>query len=285
MTALDTMISSRISLPVVVSPPEALRETSPPLTLLEPVPASPSFTEGNGGTVPTHSRPADAGTLYVALIERVHEAVDLGVEVPCVGPGAGAWTSDDPTDQEIAAARCFDCPLALQCREYAVAAGERTGVWGGWAPELVARRQSRPLSPEARERMRARAKARRLAKKARSDPESGIVGARIRVINFSQEFEQKFEREVIGYPTMTSTNTGSCKCECGQATGPKANYRPGHDARHAAVVARAIAENPRQAKSLLTALPSAALQAKAARAADRLGATAQTDAAKDGDAK
>ena len=72
--------------------------------------------------------------------------------------------------------------------------------------------------------------------------------------------------------TTETTNTGlnACLCGCGDTT--RGSYRPGHDARHASAVARAIAENPRRAKSLLAALPSAALQAKASRAAERLTA-------------
>jgi hypothetical protein len=54
-------------------------------------------------------------------------------------------------------------------------------------------------------------------------------------------------------------------------------YRPGHDARHAGAVARAITENPKQAKALLATLPSDALRAKAQRAADRQTAKAKTE--------
>lgn len=71
-----------------------------------------------------------------------------------------------------------------------------------------------------------------------------------------------------------------CKCDCGEIITTKASYRPGHDARHAGIVARAIAENPKQAKTLLAALPSAALQAKATRAAERRTAKAEAEATK-----
>ena len=65
-------------------------------------------------------------------------------------------------------------------------------------------------------------------------------------------------------------NNSTCLCKCGEATSKKANYRPGHDARHFATVAREIAANPRRRASLLGALPSPALRAKAERDAERL---------------
>lgn len=74
----------------------------------------------------------------------------------------------------------------------------------------------------------------------------------------------------------TAANGPTCTCGCGEQIGPRATYRPGHDARHAGAVARAIAADPKQAKTLLLALPSPALRAKAQRAADRL--TAKADA-------
>lgn len=67
---------------------------------------------------------------------------------------------------------------------------------------------------------------------------------------------------------METTNT--CLCGCGDTTGKKANYRPGHDARHFAAVAREIAANPRRRAPLLGTLPSPALRAKAEHAAERL---------------
>lgn len=81
----------------------------------------------------------------------------------------------------------------------------------------------------------------------------------------------------IGYPmntkaTATQIPATLCACRCGEPVGAKAMYRPGHDARHAGLVARAIVEDPKRAKALLATLPSPSLQAKAQRAADRLTA-------------
>lgn len=38
--------------------------------------------------------------------------------------------------------------------------------------------------------------------------------------------------------TVNGVQFKGCKCECGQPVSSKANYRPGHDARHVGVVAR-----------------------------------------------
>lgn len=72
--------------------------------------------------------------------------------------------------------------------------------------------------------------------------------------------------------TATQIPVNTCACTCGEQVGPKAMYRPGHDARHAGAVARAIAADPKQTKALLATLPSDALRAKAQRAVERLTA-------------
>lgn len=58
-----------------------------------------------------------------------------------------------------------------------------------------------------------------------------------------------------------------CRCGCGQEVGPKANYRMGHDARHASAVARAAAERGDLSDDAFAELPSDALKAKAKRIA------------------
>lgn len=56
-----------------------------------------------------------------------------------------------------------------------------------------------------------------------------------------------------------------CRCGCEKTTsGDRTLYRPGHDARHASQIARAILADPGQRDVLLGALPSAALREKAA---------------------
>lgn len=71
--------------------------------------------------------------------------------------------------------------------------------------------------------------------------------------------------------TKTKNPTGKCLCGCGENS--TSNYRPGHDARHAGVVARQIAGpkvTPAQATKALATLPSEALRLKASAMADRI---------------
>lgn len=65
-------------------------------------------------------------------------------------------------------------------------------------------------------------------------------------------------------------NLPECRCGCGEPILNSArDYRPGHDARHAGLVARAIAAGG--SADLLDALPSEALKTKARAHAARLG--------------
>ena len=75
------------------------------------------------------------------------------------------------------------------------------------------------------------------------------------------------------------TKNSTRLCECGTATSQKANYKPGHDARHFAAVAREIAANPHRRAALLGTLPSEALRAKAEHAAERLTTKTTKEAA------
>jgi hypothetical protein len=64
-----------------------------------------------------------------------------------------------------------------------------------------------------------------------------------------------------------------CGCGCGNPVVRKtSNYAPGHDARHASLVAREVVESGNH--GLLTALPTTALQAKATAMVERLQAKA-----------
>lgn len=63
-----------------------------------------------------------------------------------------------------------------------------------------------------------------------------------------------------------------CGCGCGENVPPKSSYRPGHDARHAGAVGREIAarvaEKGFDRRTLLAALPSDKLKAKAEKVAE-----------------
>lgn len=85
-------------------------------------------------------------------------------------------------------------------------------------------------------------------------------------------------------PTAPAAENRVCRCGCKAPVGPRALYRPGHDARHAGQIARALvgAKDAAAAKRLLDRLPSEALQRKAitqATAAKARLATAEAEAA------
>lgn len=235
--------------------------------LLVPVRVAPKVTE----------TPPDPGEMYAELMEAATFLAEAGRPTPCTGPGASAWTSDDPDDQEFAADRCMDCPLAEVCREYALAAGVTAGVWGGYVAEHRRRKRHQP-SAEAK----ARAKARRRARRA-----EGNCGEVSRHVFLGSGAENPSSEDRNGYPTMnTKANqiTGTCTCGCGAETSKRANYRPGHDARHVSTLIGYLENDladgkkitAREIASLAKQLPSAALQAKFRRAAERFAAKAAT---------
>lgn len=49
--------------------------------------------------------------------------------IPC--NGRMEWSSDDQDDRTEAAERCAGCPATVACSNYATAAREKFGVWGG----------------------------------------------------------------------------------------------------------------------------------------------------------
>ncbi|MGY1751162.1 hypothetical protein [Modestobacter sp. SYSU DS0511] len=55
----------------------------------------------------------------------------------------------------------------------------------------------------------------------------------------------------------------SCRCGCGEQVGRRSNYRPGHDARHASQIGRAMIAAGAEDPVLLAELPSEALREKA----------------------
>lgn len=67
--------------------------------------------------------------------EALRHAMD-GAALPCRGdvetPGVSSvdWEEEGPLER-LAASFCSGCPVLLECREYALVAGERFGVWGG----------------------------------------------------------------------------------------------------------------------------------------------------------
>lgn len=88
--------------------------------------------------------------------------------------------------------------------------------------------------------------------------------------------------------TVTEIPVNTCACgTCNEAVGPKAMYRPGHDARHVSVLLHGLvneyADGRKVTKALIANeaenLPSERLRAKFVRAAERLAAKqAEADA-------
>lgn len=228
----------------------------------------------------------EPGDMYSGLIEQVHAAVEGGVEVPCVGPNSGEWTSDDPADQERAADQCWDCPLVFQCRAYAIAAGESAGVWGGFAPELERAQNRRPYRPnaEVKERAKERRRALRAARKAEARQKD--CADAYAYILMEGGIDKAQIRQQIGTPPVekiiaTEIPVNTCACgTCHEPVGRKAMYRPGHDARHVSVLLQGLinehADGRKVTKALIAAeakhLPSERLRAKFTRAAERLAA-------------
>lgn len=77
-------------------------------------------------SVPYRVSPAAVGA-WVRLAELL---ADVG-PVPCEVSDPGAWFSTNPNVASMAVRACHSCAAELECLAYAVAAGERNGVWGG----------------------------------------------------------------------------------------------------------------------------------------------------------
>lgn len=81
-------------------------------------------------TWPAWQVPAAALPQWVALVAAL---LELGQEPWCAND-AEKWWSRRPEDVDDAVAVCRLCPVMDACRSFAVAAGEREGVWGGLTP-------------------------------------------------------------------------------------------------------------------------------------------------------
>jgi hypothetical protein len=72
--------------------------------------------------------PAEAVADYERLLRAI---ADTGGLVPCCTTDPSLWCSDSPDDRALAASLCSSCPAIVECRNYAVKAGEAHHVWGG----------------------------------------------------------------------------------------------------------------------------------------------------------
>lgn len=103
-----------------------------------------------------------------------------------------------------------------------------------------------------------------------------------RKIAFPELGEPKARKSSTPRVRKTDEPSKPCTCECGENAKAGRLYLPGHDARHAGQIARAMAEltDGKKQAALLESLPTAALRDKAGRHFDRLVAKAAAKAAK-----
>src|SRR3712207_5856230 len=73
-----------------------------------------------------------------AWLELQRQLEEVGL-VPCQESDVAAWWPDrrdlDSPATHGAIAACRRCPLQQSCAEYAIAADERFGIWGGLGPD------------------------------------------------------------------------------------------------------------------------------------------------------
>lgn len=221
---------------------------SHPVTLLPGLTATASSPETAPEAGETRSRPALSTAQTDKLIEDVlarhtqsFEALDAfedlthalllarekRQEVPCLGPGAEAWTSDDATDQELAADLCLLCPVFALCQRYADAAKPEAGTWAGITRHPSTHELRRRASAEAHERTR-----------SKTSPGYGKRG-----------------------PHRAHPGP-ECRCGCG-GTPRTSAYLPGHDSRHLSALLGAVRGGSLSLNSALGELAhSERLQAK-----------------------
>ncbi|GAA3020190.1 hypothetical protein [Microbacterium dextranolyticum] len=154
-----------------------------------------------------HTQSFQAGEAFDDLNHALLLARERREEVPCVGPGAEAWTSEDYTDQDIAADLCLLCPVFALCQRYADAAQPGAGTWAGVTRGVSPMERRRHAIAEAREQRRARPR--------KPSDRPSRVGR--------------------------SKNPGArdCTCRCGGTT-RGGFYLPGHDSQHLSVLVASV---------------------------------------------
>ncbi|MEJ1092186.1 WhiB family transcriptional regulator [Microbacterium istanbulense] len=177
-----------------------------------------------------HSQTNEATEAFDDLSHGLLLAREKRQEVPCLGPGAEAWTSDDATDQELAADLCLLCPVFALCQRYADAEEPSAGTWAG-----VTRNKTRAISEEW------------AARKARGTTGRGRDRA-------SRRLSRKGRRWTPGQR--------DCTCGCGGVT-KGGWYLSGHDSMHLARLRADLRSKTITADAALAEVAhSEALQAK-----------------------
>jgi hypothetical protein len=74
-------------------------------------------------------------TAQLQLLLELRAATHDRGPTPCqLGSNPERWFPSAPLDPAEAAALCADCPALSDCLDYALAADERFGIWGGTSP-------------------------------------------------------------------------------------------------------------------------------------------------------
>ena len=79
---------------------------------------------------PAWQVPAHATGEWLQLVDALERLGDS----PACADEPERWWSKTPADVSWAQLGCTVCPVVSWCRAYALAAGEREGVWGGLSP-------------------------------------------------------------------------------------------------------------------------------------------------------
>jgi hypothetical protein len=86
---------------------------------------------------PAHVQPIPPGAWSEWL--RLTAELDAAGPVPCQTVQAEAWWPDrkqfGSPATALALEGCYRCPVADACLAFALAAGERQGIWGGTLPD------------------------------------------------------------------------------------------------------------------------------------------------------
>lgn len=87
------------------------------------------MTESYGPSSQVHLIPAGAHDAW----SRLADVLRRDGPAPCEADPEGWWPDADSSPQEVAVMVrcCAGCPARAECLEFAVAADERDGIWGG----------------------------------------------------------------------------------------------------------------------------------------------------------
>jgi hypothetical protein len=102
------------------------------------------------------------GEAQEALRRAVLDARRNGQQIPCHGPQAALWLSEDRSERKQASTGCHGCPVMDQCRKLADTTRATWGVWAGQDRDRMVkeRTQQRRYRQDARRREAIQARSR-----------------------------------------------------------------------------------------------------------------------------